>query len=69
MARHRRPPLTLWPPPELFVYNAADWDSFESWCAARREWVKAHPGSSLGSMLDVLKEHRRIRHRHLGWKF
>jgi hypothetical protein len=69
MARHRRPPVTLWPPPELFVFDAADWDSFESWCAARRDWVKAHPGSPLGSMLDVLKEHRRLRYGQLGWKY
>jgi len=68
MARHRRPPLSVMPPPDLFVFDAADWDSFESWCVARKEWVRAHPGSPLGSMLDVLKEHRRIRYGLLGWK-
>ena len=70
MARHRRPPLTVVPPPELFVYNPADWVSFEAWCDARRDWVKTHGrDTALGSMLDVLKEHRRIRYGLLGWKY
>jgi hypothetical protein len=70
MARHRRPPLTAVPPAELFVYNPADWVSFEAWCAARTDWVKTHGRDTpLGSMLDVLKEHRRIRHGQLGWKY
>ena len=70
MAMHRRPPVSVMPPPELFVYNPADWDSLEAWCAARRDWVKTHGRDTpLGSMLDVLKEHRRIRYGQLGWKY
>jgi hypothetical protein len=54
MATHRRPPVSVMPPPELFVYNPADWVSLEAWCAARREWVKTHGRDTpLGSMLDV----------------
>jgi hypothetical protein len=69
MATHRRPPLTAMPPPELFVYNAADWDSLEAWTTARRDWVKAHPGSPLGTMLDVLRGDRATRKQLHGWKY
>jgi hypothetical protein len=69
VAVRRRPPVSVTPPPELFVYNAADWDSFEAWCAARREWVKAHPGSPLGTMLDVLRGDREARKDLMGWKY
>ena len=57
MAVRRRPPVSVMPPGELFIYDAADWESFEAWCAARREWVKAHPGSPLGNMLEWAKAH------------
>jgi hypothetical protein len=69
MAVHRRPPVTVAPPPELFVYDPADWDSLEAWCDARRTWVKAHPGSPLGTMLDVLRGDRATRKELNGWKF
>ena len=68
MAVRRRPPVSVMPPGELFIYDAADWESFEAWCAARREWVKAHPGSPLGNMLDVLRGDRKARAELLGWK-
>jgi hypothetical protein len=69
----RRRPVSVMPPPELFAFDPADWpgvypDSFELWCAARREWVKAHPGSALGSMLDVLRGDRKARYEYKGWK-
>ena len=69
MARHRRPPVSVMPPSELFLYNPADWASLEAWCAARRDWVKTHPGSPLGSMLDVLRGDRATRKELYGWKF
>jgi hypothetical protein len=67
MARHRRPPLQAAPPPELMIFDPSEWpaeewwQSCELWGRACMAWVKAHPGSELGSALDVLKEHRRIR--------
>ena len=66
MARHRRPPLTVAPPPELVIFNPDEWpagewwQSCELWGRARMEFVKAHPGSELGSALDVLREQRRL---------
>jgi hypothetical protein len=68
----RRRPVSVAPPPELFVFNPADWpgacpDSFEAWREARREWVKAHPDSPLGNMLDLLRGERKARQEHLGW--
>ena len=61
------------PPPELFVFNSADWlgaypGSFEAWRTARREWVKAHPDSPLGNMLDLLCGERKAREEFMGWK-
>jgi hypothetical protein len=70
----RRRPITVMPPPELFVYNPLDWpgvypDSFEAWCTARREWVKTHgPDTALGNMLNVLRGDRRARYEFKGWK-
>ena len=70
MATHRRPPVSVMPPPELFVYNPADWVSLEAWCAARREWVKTHGRDTpLGSKLDVLHGDRATRKELYGWKF
>jgi hypothetical protein len=69
MAVRRRPSVSVMPPPELFVYNAAAWDSLEAWTTARREWVKAHPGGPLGNMLDVLRGDRATRKELYGWKF
>jgi hypothetical protein len=75
VARHRRPPLTVAPPPELLIFDpdewpAAEWwQSLELWGDARMVWVKAHPGS-LGTALDVLREKRRLReaHRRSEWE-
>ena len=64
----RRRPMSVMPPPELFVFNPAAWDSFDAWCAARREWVKAHPDSPLGNMLDLLRGERKAREEFMGWK-
>ena len=70
MATHRRPPVSVMPPPELFVYNPADWVSLEAWCVARREWVKTHGcDTPLGSMLDVLRGDRATRKELYGWKY
>ena len=66
MARHRRPPLTVAPPSELVSFDPDEWpagewwQSLELWGQARMEWVKAHPGSPLGTALDVLREKRRL---------
>ena len=67
MAVHRRPPLTVAPPAELLHFTASDWpadewwQSFELWGQARLEFVREHKGTALGTALDVLREHRRIR--------
>jgi hypothetical protein len=76
MARRRRPPLTVAPPPELLVFDPDEWpadqwwQSCELWGAARMAFVKAHPGSSLGSALDVLRAKRRLyeAHRRSEWE-
>jgi hypothetical protein len=66
MARHRRPPLTVVPPPELRSFDPDEWpagewwQSCELWGRARMEWVKAHPDSPLGTALDVLRVKRRL---------
>jgi hypothetical protein len=59
------------PPPELFTFDPADWpaESFELWQAARRDWVKAHPGSPLGNMLDLLRGERKARAEYKGWQY
>jgi hypothetical protein len=66
IARHRRPPLTVAPPPELLSFDPDEWpaeewwQSCELWGRACMAWVKAHPGTELGSALDVLREQRRM---------
>jgi hypothetical protein len=61
MARHRRPPLSVVPPPELLSFDPSEWpadqwwQSLELWGRARMAFVKAHPGSELGSALTVLR--------------
>ena len=70
MATHRRRPLTVAPPPELVSFDPDEWpagewwQSLELWSQARMEWVKAHPGSPLGTALDVLREKRRLSEAH-----
>jgi hypothetical protein len=76
MATHRRPPLTVAPPPELVSFDPDEWpagewwQSLELWGQARMAWVKAHPGSPLGTALDVLREKRRLSeaHRRSEWE-
>jgi hypothetical protein len=66
MATHRRPPLTVAPPPGLVSFDPDEWpagewwQSLELWGQARMAWVKAHPGSPLGTALDVLREKHRL---------
>src|SRR5215207_4553728 len=66
MARHRRPPLTVAPPPELLSFDPDEWpaeewwQSCELWGRACMAWVKAHPGTPLGSAWGVLREKRRL---------
>ena len=76
VAMHRRPPLTVTPPPELMIFDRDEWpagewwQSCELWGRARMAWVKAHPGSPLGTALDVLREQRRMyeAHRRSEWE-
>ena len=76
MATHRRPPLMAVPPPELLCFDPDEWPAGEWWqsCGlwgrARMAWVKAHPGSPLGTALDVLREKRRLNeaHRRSEWE-
>ena len=66
MATHRRPPLTAAPPPELLAFDPEEWpaaewwQSCELWGQACMDWVKTHPGTELGSALDVLRAKRRL---------
>ena len=54
------------PPEKLLRFDPDEWtagewwQSLESWSQARMDWVKAHPGSTLGTALDVLREKRRL---------
>jgi len=41
MATHRRPPVSVMPPPELFVYNPADWVSLFRFKLSGRPVVRA----------------------------
>ncbi len=76
MATHRRPLLTAAPPPELVSFDPDEWpagewcQSLELWGHARMGWVKAHPGSPLGTALDVLREKRCLSeaHRRSEWE-
>ena len=67
MATHRRPPLTVAPPPELLSFDPDEWpagewwQSCELWGAARMAFVKAHPDSALGSVLEQMRFERRVR--------
>jgi hypothetical protein len=73
MATHRRPPLTVAPPPELVSFDPDEWpaggwwESFHLWGEARLEFVRQHKGTALGGALDVLREHRRLREAR--WRF
>ncbi|HEY6686870.1 MAG TPA: hypothetical protein VI094_11755 [Propionibacteriaceae bacterium] len=76
MATHRRPPLTVAPPPELVSFDLDEWpagewwQSLELWGRACMAFARAHPGSALGSALDVLREKRRLyeAHRRSEWE-
>jgi hypothetical protein len=76
MATHRRPPLAAAPPEKLLRFDPNEWpaeqwwQSAEEWGAACMAWVKAHPGSPLGSALDVLREKHRLyeEHRRAEWE-
>jgi hypothetical protein len=66
VARHRRPLLSVAPPPELLSFDPDEWpagewwQSCELWGRARMAFVKQHSGSELGSALDVLREQHRL---------
>jgi hypothetical protein len=70
MARHRRPPLSAVPPPELLIFDPDAWpaplwwQSLELWGSARMAWVKAHPNTEIGSRLSVLQEQHRLHAEH-----
>ena len=71
MARHRRPPSTVAPPPELLVFDPEEWpadqwwQSCELWGRACMAFVKRHGSSTeLGSALDVLREQHRLHETH-----
>jgi hypothetical protein len=73
---HRRPPLTAAPPPELLRFDPSEWPaeqwwrSLELWGQARMRWVKQHPGTAVGSALDVLRVQHRMHaeHRRAEWE-
>jgi hypothetical protein len=67
VATHRRPPVDG-TPPELLEFRPDDWlpaigdvSPYWAWLMARFEWAKQHPGSPVGSVLDVLRERRAYR--------
>jgi hypothetical protein len=66
MARHRKPPLTVVPPPELMIFDPSEWpaeqwwQSCELWGRARMAFVKQHPGTEIGTALDVLRVQHRL---------
>ena len=66
MAVHRRPPLTVAPPPELMIFDPSEWpagewwQSCELWGRARMKFVKQHPDSEIGTALDVLRVQHRL---------
>jgi hypothetical protein len=70
MARHRRPPLSAVPSPELLEFDPVEWpaeewwESLELWGRARMAWVKAHPNTEVGSKLSVLQEQHRLHAEH-----
>jgi hypothetical protein len=78
MAMHRRPPLTVAPPPELLSFDPGEWtadqwwQSVELWGRARMAWVKKHPNTrtEIGTALDVLQEQHRLyeAHRRAEWE-
>jgi hypothetical protein len=76
MATHRRPPLTAVPPEKLLCFDPDEWpsaewwQSLEWWSAVRMAFVKANPGTALGTALDVLREQHRMHeaHRRSEWE-
>jgi hypothetical protein len=73
---HRRPPLTVVPPPELLSFDPDEWPAAEWWQScelfgrARMAFVKQHPGTEIGSALDVLRVQHRLyeAHRRSEWE-
>ena len=63
MAKHRNPPstptpaeLTQFAPEEWAAPGETSWhEGFKRWKQARREWIREHPDSTLGDLIDVLR--------------
>ena len=68
--------MSVVPPLELLRFDPDEWPAGEWWQScelfgrARMAFVKQHPGSELGSALDVLREQRRLHgaRRRLEWE-
>jgi hypothetical protein len=64
------------PPEKLLVFDSDEWSaehwwqSAQQWGDARMSWVKAHPNTTVGSRLDVLREQHRLfeAHRRSEWE-
>lgn len=69
MAQRRRQAGAV-APAELLEFDPARWparewwESVTLWSAARHEWVKVHPDSPIGSMLEAMREERRVMDEH-----
>jgi hypothetical protein len=76
MAVHRKPPLTVVPPPKLLTFDPDEWpadqwwQSAESWGDACMAFVKKHPNTPLGTALDVLRAKHLLyeAHRRSEWE-
>lgn len=76
MATHRRPPLTMAPPPQLLRFDPDEWPAAEWWQSAElwgdacTAWVKGYPGGPLGTALDVFRAKHLLyeAHRRSKWE-
>ena len=66
MARRRKPPLAAVPPNKLLRFDPDEWpagewwQSCELWGQACMKFVKQHPGSEIGTAVDVLRVQHRL---------
>ena len=76
MATHRKPPLTMVPPEKLLRFDPDEWPADQWWQSAELSgdacmaWVKAYPGSELGTALDVMRAKHLLyqAHRRSEWE-